>query len=244
MPTLPEKKIGIISCSGEALAEGTISRMATLRVLNQLRTEETVTLCLPLFLAGDERERAFARFYPTIAVDGCEKRCAAHATENYSARPASSIVVTDLITEKDLPQPQAVRQLDDAGEQAAKILTQVITQEIDKLLGKKSDPSVNEGTQDGTAKAETGVNSLTAASCSCGSGFPIAKIDINNQQVKIIALPAIFELFHQQGKLADENTADELMMKVKLYNQVRDEEEPVWRKAILREYADYVASLN
>ena len=58
-----------------------------------------MTLCLPLFLAGGERERAFARHYPTIAVDGCDKRCAALATEKYSAKPAASIVVTDIAKE-------------------------------------------------------------------------------------------------------------------------------------------------
>ncbi|MCK7478134.1 MAG: putative zinc-binding protein [Candidatus Moduliflexus flocculans] len=38
-------------------------------------------------MAGGEGERSFARYYPTIAVDGCDKRCAARATEKYSARP-------------------------------------------------------------------------------------------------------------------------------------------------------------
>ena len=47
-------KIGIISCSGEAIAEGTISRLATRRVLESLRPNLTVTLCLPLFLSGEE----------------------------------------------------------------------------------------------------------------------------------------------------------------------------------------------
>ena len=44
-------KVGIISCSGEAIPEGTISRLATRRVLELLRPDATVTLCLPLFLA-------------------------------------------------------------------------------------------------------------------------------------------------------------------------------------------------
>ena len=58
-------------------------RLAALKVLEQLRPNDTVTICLPLFLAGGEGDRAFAKFYPTIAVDGCEKRCAARATELY-----------------------------------------------------------------------------------------------------------------------------------------------------------------
>ena len=90
MPDLPKKKVGIVACSGEELAEGTVTRLAALKVLEQLRPDETVTICLPLFLAGGEGDRAFARFYPTIAVDGCDKRCAARATEQYSGKPAAS----------------------------------------------------------------------------------------------------------------------------------------------------------
>ena len=93
---LPEKKVGIISCSGEACVEGTISRVATRQVLEKLRPEETVTICLPLFLAGGKEERAFAKCYPTITVDGCERQCAKIATERYSGKPASSIVITYL----------------------------------------------------------------------------------------------------------------------------------------------------
>ena len=64
MPELPERKVGIVACSGEELAEGTVTRLAALKVLEQLRPAETVTICLPLFLAGGEGDRAFASFYP------------------------------------------------------------------------------------------------------------------------------------------------------------------------------------
>ena len=50
MPELPRKKVGIVSCSGEELAEGTVTRLAALKVLEQLCPEDTVTICLPLFL--------------------------------------------------------------------------------------------------------------------------------------------------------------------------------------------------
>jgi hypothetical protein len=89
MPDLPQRKVGIVACSGEELPEGTITRLAALKVLEELRPAQTVTICLPLFLAGGEGDRAFAKFYPTIAVDGCEKRCAARATELYSNKPAA-----------------------------------------------------------------------------------------------------------------------------------------------------------
>ena len=60
MPDLPKKKVGIVACSGEELAEGTVTRLAALKVLEQLRPGDTVTICLPLFLAGGEGDRAFA----------------------------------------------------------------------------------------------------------------------------------------------------------------------------------------
>ncbi len=118
MPDLPKKKVGIVSCSGEELAEGTITRLATRKVLDQLRPEDTVTICLPLFLAGGEGDRAFAKFYPTIAVDGCELRCAARGTEKYSGKPAASIMVRDIISENDFLQPEGRRHLNQAGMQA------------------------------------------------------------------------------------------------------------------------------
>src|SRR5512142_1348022 len=109
MPELPRKKVGIVACSGEELAEGTVTRLAALKVLEDLRPAQTVTICLPLFLAGGEGDRAFAKFYPTIAIDGCDKRCAARATELYSNKPAASLLVDDVIAEHGLAHPQGCR---------------------------------------------------------------------------------------------------------------------------------------
>ena len=93
MSELP--KVGIISCSGEDCPGGNISREATLKVLHDLRPEETATICLPLFLAGGEGERGFAKRFPTITVDGCGKLCAAIGTARYSNKPAVEINLED-----------------------------------------------------------------------------------------------------------------------------------------------------
>ena len=90
-------KVGIISCSGEELCEGTISRLAARRVLEQLRPDKTVTICLPLFLAGGEEERAFARNFPTITVDGCAKCCAKRGTEAHSGPVTKSLIVPEIL---------------------------------------------------------------------------------------------------------------------------------------------------
>ncbi len=133
MPDLPRKKVGLIACSGEEMPEGTVARLATLQVLESLRPGQTVTICLPLFLAGGEGDRAFARFFPTIAVDGCALRCAARGTEMYSGKPSVSVVVRD----EARPCSSALgtaRSLSDAGMQRAREVAQEIAGHVDKLL--------------------------------------------------------------------------------------------------------------
>lgn len=135
MPELPRRKVGIIACSGEELPEGTVARLAALSVLHELRPEYTVTICLPLFLAGGEGDRSFARLYPTIALDGCEKQCAFRGTERYSNRPAAAVVVTDLIAQSGLEQPHGYRKLDSAGMQAVQLAAEKVADMVDNLLG-------------------------------------------------------------------------------------------------------------
>ncbi len=97
---------------------------------------DTVTICLPLFLAGGEGDRAFAKFYPTIAIDGCDKRCAARGTEMYSGKPAASIVVTDLVAERGLGKPEGKRRLNEAGKQAVEATAAQMAELVDDLLQK------------------------------------------------------------------------------------------------------------
>ena len=53
MVDLPKKKVGIIACSGEELAEGTVTRLVALRVLERLRGigagRRAGTACDPAF---------------------------------------------------------------------------------------------------------------------------------------------------------------------------------------------------
>ncbi len=136
MPDLPQKKAGIVACSGEELAEGTVARLAALKVLHELRQTNTVTICLPLFLAGGEGDRAFARFHPTITIDGCELRCAARGTEMYSGKPAASIVVNEIAAAQGIGVIEGRRSLNEAGKQAVDATAQRLTELVDKFVGK------------------------------------------------------------------------------------------------------------
>lgn len=104
-------KIGVVSCSGECCSLGTVSRIATRMILESLKAGETVTICLPLFLAGDLGERMFAKEFPTVAVDGCHKLCATKVIEKYSGETAATVDVEDLLEEWGLEPPASRREL-------------------------------------------------------------------------------------------------------------------------------------
>jgi len=106
---LIKPKVGVVSCSGECCSLGTLSRIATRRVLEDLKAGETVTICLPLFLAGDSGERMFARQFPTVAVDGCHKLCATKAIEKFSGKTAATVDVESLLEELGSSPPASRR---------------------------------------------------------------------------------------------------------------------------------------
>lgn len=233
MPELPQKKVGIIACSGEEMAEGTVTRLAALKVLEKLRPDDTVTICLPLFVAGGEGDRAFARFYPTIAVDGCDLRCAARATERYSGKPAASVVVSDIVRERGLTQPRGMRRLDEAGRAAVDEMAGVIAGLVDDLLDKKWSRRRGEFIED-----EPGIGK-SAADCACGSGIPVQSVIIDGKSVTLVALPPLMAQFRDAGKSLSPETARELLEQLALYNPVPAGEEVAYLETLTREYAAF-----
>jgi hypothetical protein len=235
MPELPRKKVGIITCSGEEIPEGTVTRLAALKVLEQLRPADTVTICLPLFLAGGEGDRAFARFYPTIAIDGCDKRCAARGTEMYSGKPAASIVVTELLAEHGLGKPEGKRRLNGAGLQAVEATAGQIVGQVDELLKKHWNRTAGAVEETASSEAQEPVQ----ATCSCGSGIPVQDILVNGQTVTMIALPLIFQQFREAGKTVSPETTKELLETVKIYNPIPSGEDEAYAAVLAREYAAF-----
>ena len=126
------KKVGIVSCSGEDLPEGSISRLATLEVLLKRKPFDTTTICLPLYIAGGEGDRLFAKNYPTITVDGCEKLCAKKATEKFSGKVSHSINVKDFI--KDGEKPINRRNLNKQEKEIASKVADEISKKVEEIV--------------------------------------------------------------------------------------------------------------
>ncbi|MEN6375959.1 MAG: putative zinc-binding protein [Smithella sp.] len=133
---LSNRKVGIVSCSGEGIPEGTVCRLACRKVLGELKAHKTVTICLPLFIAGGEEERTFAKTFPTVTVDGCEKLCAAKATEMLSGKPAKSLVVSEILKKRGIAVPGKLRNFGDEEETAVNAVAEETAKAVDEVLGK------------------------------------------------------------------------------------------------------------
>ena len=124
-------KIGVVSCSGECCGLGTISRVATRLALEG--SDQTVTICLPLFLAGEKQENSFAKDHPTIAVDGCGKRCAYKAIEKYSKEPSAGVDVEALLKEWCVEPPKGRRTLDTKALNVASRIAELLAVKIGEI---------------------------------------------------------------------------------------------------------------
>ena len=217
-------KIGIISCSGEEIAEGTIARQAVRRVLEGLRPQQTVTLCLPLFLAGEVGERRFASEHPTITLDGCNKLCAKRGTEQYSGQVSASLVVSDILGERAKGCHRSTRDADQTDEQAVWIVAERIAAEVDALTASGA-PG-----ESGDAPQSSG------ACCACGSPSPEGKLEVGGKAVTINGLPLIFQHLEKKGLQPGNGSADTLLETVRIYHAIEPEEEAGYRQALADAY--------
>ncbi len=134
LETMRPTKVGIIACSGEAIPEGTVTRIAA-RLVVEERPETTVIMCLPLFLAGDEREQNFAKFFPTITIDGCEKLCSEKGTEKYSGKPTETIYVREIMKKMNIKLNQEeVVELGENGMKLARRIADLTADKVDEIL--------------------------------------------------------------------------------------------------------------
>ncbi len=79
------------------------------------------------------------------------------------------------------------------------------------------------------------------ATCSCGSGIPVQKVNIDGQTVTLIALPAILQQFRELGTLPGGDAARGLLDMVKVYNPVTVEQEASYLSVLEQEYAAFCA---
>ncbi len=218
-------KVGIVSCSGEAIPEGTISRLATRRVLELLRPDKTVTICLPLFLAGNEGEQNFAKTHPTITVDGCPKLCARWGTEQYSGPVSGSLVISEILGAAASGCSRSLRGAAQPDKEAVWTVAERIATEVDRILSEITPVSAEE--------------SKDGAECACSAPVPGGKLTIKGATLRIPGLQLIFQQCLERSIPADDTGCTALLEAVKIYHRILPEEEGEYRSALMAAYKDF-----
>jgi len=220
-------KVGIISCAGEEIPEGTISRLAVRRVMEQLRPGQAVTICLPLFLAGNEGERDFARNFSTITIDGCHKRCAQWGTEKYSGPVNAAFVVTEMLKDAaPLSGARSGRDLTEADVAAVELVAARLAEALDEAAANRA------GDQPVAAEA--------SSACACAVGLPSGAIQVNGKTVEIAGLPLIFRQCQEDGLAADSPDAPARLLEVvRVYHAVDDSEAQAYATALAEAYRTF-----
>jgi uncharacterized metal-binding protein len=129
-------KVVIVPCSGIGKSLGTVGRVATYKVIEQMKPEETRTVCLALLTMGDDDALKLVRENPCIAVDGCPAQCSKKNIEASMGKLAHNIVVTDVLRNNRSLKPDGVIELNDQGDKLAEIIARILSEKVDEILHK------------------------------------------------------------------------------------------------------------
>jgi hypothetical protein len=107
---------------------------------------------------------------------------------------------------------------------------------VDELLQKHWNRTAGAIEETGLPVVQTPVQ----AACSCNSGIPVQNIVVNGKKVTIVALPIIFKQLMDSGNIASEETAQELLKTVKVYNPIPSDEENDYATVLVFEYLAFI----
>ena len=131
---MKKNEVVIIPCSGIGKSLGTVGRVATYKVIDHLRPQNTRTACLALLTVGDTQTAQLVKENPCIAVDGCPAQCSMKNIEASEGKLAYHVIVTNVLREHRKLKPQGVIELNPEGDQLAEIIAKNIAEKVDEIL--------------------------------------------------------------------------------------------------------------
>lgn len=137
MSATGDDKVLIIPCSGIGKAFGSVGREAMYMVAEELRPEETETLCLSLLTLGDEEAKDRVRNQAVITIDGCGQACSELNVKGVGGRIEANFRVIDTYREHRELKVKSVLHLGEAGRKLARILAGQVASQVDAIKMKE-----------------------------------------------------------------------------------------------------------
>jgi len=130
------KKVLIIPCSGIGKAFGSVGREAMYMVIEEMRPEDSDTLCLSLLTLGDEEAKERVQCNPVITIDGCPKGCAEVNVKSAGGRSAANFRVVDAYREHPELKVKSVLHIGEEGKKLARFLAEKLAATVDAIKAK------------------------------------------------------------------------------------------------------------
>jgi len=128
-------KVAVIPCAGMDKALGSVARACAFKVVENLRPDKAVLVCIPPLIAGVKPYSEMVKAYPSIPIDGCVERCATKIAVKNGARIKARILIPESVQKYKL-KPKSASDIGPDGERLAEKLAEEIAAEIDRLVGK------------------------------------------------------------------------------------------------------------
>jgi uncharacterized metal-binding protein len=127
-----DKKVVIVACTGMGKALGTVARQVAFKVVDELRPEKAVLVCIPSLSAGVGEHKNLLRKYPSIILDGCVERCATKIISKNKGMMRAKVFMPQMIARYGL-KPQSRTDLGEEGEKLVSKIAEEVAALVDQL---------------------------------------------------------------------------------------------------------------
>ncbi len=131
---MDDKKVAIVACTGMGKALGTVTRQVAYKVVDELRPEKTVLICIPSLSAGVGEHKNLLQKYPAIIFDGCVERCATKIIFKNKGIMRAKVFMPQMIAKYGL-KPQSRTDLGEDGETLVSKIAEEVATLVDQLSG-------------------------------------------------------------------------------------------------------------
>ena len=125
----------IIPCSGIGKPFGSVSREAAYEVVDTLRPAGARLIALSRLVLGDDDARDAVARHPVVTIDGCKLACAAKMAKASGAHRVRELAVIDTFRRHPKLKPEGIAELNEAGQQLARVLAEEIAAIVDEHAG-------------------------------------------------------------------------------------------------------------
>jgi len=129
------EKVAIVACAGMDKSLGSVARACAFKVVEDLKPEDSVLVCIPPLVAGVKPHSEWIKKYPVITIDGCPERCATKIVAKNGGKIRGRVFIPQSVQKHGL-KPKASAEIGPEGEKLAEKIADETGLLIDKILRK------------------------------------------------------------------------------------------------------------